>query len=359
MIPELPRIVKNEEWHAERMKGIGGSDWAAILSQQHPQAYKWSCIRKLFYTKKGVKPDFPENTSRAAMRGNILEPVVAELFKTHMGCRYTDSHPRAKELWPGQKVPGWWIGNPDFIAVMPGDGRLEGLECKTMNSHVWFDFLENGLSESYQIQPQHYIGLTGLSVFHVAVVWPDGLDFQTEPVPRNEEMLRLMVDAGTWFMEKVLKSDKAPERPPVMKERCGSCVYAKRCLGQAYYKSHEIGLSDLSKDTKLYSLLSQMEHLKSEKKDADKHLKEIEEMAQEHIVTNHGEDIEHFFCREFETKWMKTLGSRFQKNELLADDPSLAPKLKKYTNYFPRRTFSPKITKKSTSRWEEMRSAVS
>ena len=359
MIPELPRTRKCKDWHNQRMKGIGGSDWAAILSQQHPKAYKWSCIRKLFFTKKGIKPDLSENTSRAAMRGNILEPVVAELFKEHMGCTFADNHPRAKELWPGQKVPGWWIGNPDYIAVMPGDERHEGLECKTMNSHIWFDFLANGLSESYQIQPQHYIGLTGLDVFHVAVMWPDGLDFQTEPVPRNEEMLRLMVDAGKWFMEKVLKSDKAPERPPVMKERCGSCVYAKRCLGQAYYQSHETDLSDLSRDTKLYNLLTQMEHLKSEKRDAEKRLKETEEMAQEHIITNHGEDIEHFFCQEFETKWTKSLGSRFQKNELLADNPSLAPKLKEYTNYFPRRTFSPKITKKSTSRWEKMRLAIS
>ncbi len=358
MIPELPRIQKSKDWHNQRMKGIGGSDWAAILSKHHPQEYKWSCLRKLFYTKRNVKPDFPENTSRAAMRGNILEPVVAELFKEHMGCTFTDSNPRSEELWPGQKVPDWWIGNPDYIAVMPGDGRFEGLECKTMNSHVWFDFLENGLPESYQIQPQHYIGLTGLDVFHVAVIWPDGIDFQTEPVPRNEEMLRLMIDAGKWFMEIVLQSEKAPKRPPILKERCGSCPYSKSCLGQAYFNAHELNLTDLSRDEKLYSLLSQMEHLKSEKRDADKHLKEIQALMEEHIITNHGDDIEHFFCQEFETKWVKTLGSRFQKNELLADDPSLAPKLREYTNYFPRRTFSPKITKKSISRWEGMSSVA-
>ena len=85
MVPQLPRIVKNEEWHTERMKGIGGSDWAAILSQHHPKDYKWSCLRKLFFTKKGVKPDFPENTSRAAIRGNILEPVVSRALQGAYG----------------------------------------------------------------------------------------------------------------------------------------------------------------------------------------------------------------------------------------------------------------------------------
>ncbi len=72
MIPDLPRIRKSKDWHLQRMKGIGGSDWAAILSDHYPHEYKWSCLRRLYYTKKGIKPDFPEKTSRAAQRGTIL-----------------------------------------------------------------------------------------------------------------------------------------------------------------------------------------------------------------------------------------------------------------------------------------------
>jgi predicted phage-related endonuclease len=357
MIPDLHRIRKDPEWHSQRMKGIGGSDWAAILSDHFPNDYKWSCMRRLFYEKKGVKPDFQEKTSRAAVRGNILEPVVAELFQAHTGCTFTREIPRAKELYPGQKIPEWWIGNPDYIAVMPG-GKLEGLECKTMNQNVWFDFIQKGLSTSYQIQPQHYIGLTGLDLFHVAVMWPDGLEYQTEPVSRSEEMLRLMVDAGEYFIGRVLKEEKAPAHPPVSEQRCAGCMYARRCLGQSYWEQHEASLADLSRDDELYHLLSQIESLKAEKRSAEKALDQVEELAQAHILRNHGEDVEQFFCREFETKWLKAMGTRFQKEELLADDPSLAARFSEYTKSFPRRTFSLSITKKSTMRWETMRVAA-
>ena len=356
MIPDLPRIRKSKDWHLQRMKGLGGSDWAAILSDHYPLEYKWSCLRRLYYTKKGVKPDFPEKTSRAAKRGNILEPVVAELFQAHTGCSFTDKIPRAKELYAGKPVPEWWIGNPDYIAVMPGN-RTQGLECKTMNSFVWKKFIENGLPVSYQIQPQHYIGLTGLDVFHVAVVWPDGLEFQTEPVPRSEDMLRLMADAGEWFMNKVLTAGKAPEHAPVTEQRCSGCVYSRRCLGQSYWERHELNLTDLSGDDVLHNLLNQLETLKADKnsvKAADK----LQEQIKDHIRANHGDDIEWFFCREYEVTWKKSMGSRFQKDQLLADEPSLAPKLRAYTKLFPRRTFTPKVTKKSVNRWETMRAVA-
>jgi len=351
MIPDLPRIRKNTDWHKQRMKGIGGSDWAAILSDHYPKEYKWSCLRRLYYTKKGIKPDFPEKTSRAAMRGNILEPVVAELFQAHTGCTFTGMIPKAKELYPRQPVPEWWIGNPDYIAVMPGDKNLEGLECKTMNSFVWKKFIENGLSTSYQIQPQHYIGLTGLDLFHVAVVWPDGLEFQTEPVPRSEDMLRLMVDAGEWFMKKILTANKAPAHAPVSEQRCSGCRYAKRCLGMPFYQKHQLDLTDLSADENLYNLLNELEELKADK-NASKAADALQEQILQYIRTNHGDDIEWFFCREHEVTWKKSMGSRFQKAELLADEPALAQKFLDYTKFFPKRTFSRKITKKSLNRWE-------
>ena len=352
MIPDLLRIRKSKDWHLQRMKGIGGSDWAAILSDHYPHEYKWSCLRRLWYGKRGVKPDFPEKTSRAAKRGNILEPVVAELFQAHTGCTFTDKIPKAKELFPGKPVPDWWIGNPDYIAVMPGNST-QGLECKTMNSFVWKQFIENGLPVSYQIQPQHYMGLTGLDVFHVAVVWPDGLEFQTEPVSRSEDILGLMVDAGEWFMKKVLTASKAPEHAPLTEQRCSGCVYARRCLGQSYWEQHELDLTDLSSDEQLYNLLCQLKELKADK-NSGKAADELQEQIKDHIRANHGDDIEWFFCREHEVSWKKSMGSRFQKDQLLADEPSLAPKLRAYTKFFPRRTFMPRITKKSVSRWENM-----
>jgi len=358
MVPALARIQKTEEWHTARMQGIGGSDWQHILSAKYPREYKYGCVRKLYYEKIGIEADTPEKITGAMARGSILEPIVAELFEAHSGCTYVSQSPRATELFPGQPVPEWWLGTPDFICRMP-DGSLQGLECKTMNRNVWYDFIDNGLKISYKIQAHFYIGLTGLDVFHLAILWADGLDFATEPVPRSDEMLRLMYEAGSWFWDEILPEETPPERPPVSEERCASCPHSQKCLGQAYFHEHETDLVDLSGDKVLYNLLQTIEGLKAEKKDVADSLDEMKQDVRNHIIENHGDDTEDMMCREFRVKWVKSMGSRFEKNKLLAENPNLADLLNKYTKHFPRRTLSPKITKKSAARWETMKAEAS
>lgn len=354
MIPELPRIKKSARWHDKRKKGIGGSDWASILSDQHPEEYKWACIRRLYYSKAGYTPDFLEKSSKGAMRGNILEPVVAELFKAQTGCRYTRKRPRAKELYHGQPVPARWRFNLDRLAEMPPDWHQEILEIKTMNRDVWFPFLENGLSVGYKLQPQHYMGITGLDVANVAVMWPDGLDFQIEVVTRDVEILRLMVEAGEWFWS-IVEAKKTPDRPPVTEQRCAGCPFALQCLGKSYYEIHEMSLSDLSRDETLYDLLIELDALKASKKATEKEVERVQEKIQKYIVETHGDDVEQFFCREFEVTWKKGMSSRFQRKELLADRPDLAAAIREHTKFFPTRTFSAKVSKKALpggSGWE-------
>ncbi len=53
-----------------------------------------------------------------------------------------------------------------------------------------------------------------------------------------------------------------------------------------------------------------------------------------------------------------SIGSGFQKDQLLADEPSLAPKMRAYTKFFPRRTFTSRITKKSVNSREAMRAVA-
>ena len=350
MIPVLARIQKSAAWHEERRKGIGGSEWTDILADQHPGEYKWSCMRKLYYTKKGAVPDFPEITTKAMMRGNILEPVVAELYLAHTGYKVTKKKPRAKMLYPGQKVPYWWIGNTDYI-VVDLNGVLRVLECKTMNAHVWSEFIENGLSVGYKLQPQHYMGLTGLDIADVAVMWPDGMDFQEEPVPRDTDTLKLMVEAGDWFMNSVLKDSLLPQRPTVTEQRCAGCPYGRQCLGKAFFDPHDIGLKNLSSDEELYAKLAQFEAAKASKKASEEEMDAIKDAIQLYIADKHGDDVESFFCREVEVTCTKRINSRFQREDILADRPDLAPIIRQYTKFFPSQGLTSKVTKKSQERW--------
>jgi len=124
------------------------------------------------------------------------------------------------------------------------------------------------------------------------------------------------------------------------------------------YQKHQLDLTDLSADEYLYNLLNQLDELKADK-NASKAADKLQEQIMHHIQVNHGDDIEWFFCREHEVTWKKSMGSRFQKAELLADEPTLAQKFLDYTKFFPRRTFTAKITKKSDSRWTSIKDAAS
>jgi len=352
MIPELPRIQKGEKWHKRRQRGIGGSDWVSILSDQHPDEYKYGCIRRLYYLKRGYEPDFPPEKTKAAMRGNILEPVVAELFKAHTGCRYSRRRPKVKYIL-SRKRPEWWIGNPDFLPEFPPDWHMEVLECKTMNINVWLKFIEEGLSVGYKLQPQHYMGLTGLDVANVAVMWPDGLDFQVEVVPRDDNILQLMLTAGDWFMEGVLPLETPPDRPPITEERCGGCVYGERCLGKKYFELHDSEFGDLSSDSELYNILRKIRDAQDEETAAKNRIKVMKQEAAKYLMSKYDES-EKFFCRELEVSHVKGEGSRFSKNDLLADRPDLTKIIAEYTKRFPQRTLSVKVTKKSTSRWSKV-----
>lgn len=352
MLPELERTKHSERWHKRRARGSGGSEYHHMLSHGYPQKYKYGCVRRLWFDKKGVKPDYESVTNFKMARGLILEPIVAELFKADTGCRYSRRRPKAKELWSGQPRPDVWVGNPDRIAIMPPDDDMVVLELKTMSSNMFFKISDNGLPDSHKLQPQHYLGLTGLKLAWVAVMWPDGLDYVTEPVSRDRNTLELMYDALMWFWGDVMKSSKPPRRPPLTEERCGDCPWRRRCLGEGYYEEHVIKTQELDHDNQLYALLLQREDAKDEAREAEKRKKELDNMIKTYLRENYPEDgPEHFFCRDMEVKYEKKHTSRFDRRAAQSD-PELREKLRKYIQSSPIRSLVPRKTKRAVERWE-------
>lgn len=114
---------EREAFLAERRKGLGGSDVAAIMgldSRRTP--YQVWCEK--------VGKELPDIGKPHAMRrGNFLEAAVLRRY--------------AKEVQPAEIVPqvphvadgGWRRGNQDARIVMP-DGKRRCLEIKTVNKHV-------------------------------------------------------------------------------------------------------------------------------------------------------------------------------------------------------------------------------
>jgi hypothetical protein len=63
---------------AERKKAIGGSDIPHLVGLE-----PFGCQRRLWYDKKGVPEDFPQQTNRHMKRGSAMEEfAVTEYYET-------------------------------------------------------------------------------------------------------------------------------------------------------------------------------------------------------------------------------------------------------------------------------------
>ncbi len=351
MIPEgLPGLIKSKEWHARRRKCIGSSDWAHILSPHNPGEYKWWCLRQLYYEKNAVPHDFPESVSAAAARGIFLEDKVLEMFKIDTGCRWaTGKAKRAKYVAPGVLRPEFWVGQPDQRAIFPDESGVFPVEAKTMGIGPFLIYMDNGLSVGHQIQCQHHVGMQGSDMCWLVVgYFGDYLDYQPEPIVRDNEMIDLMVTVGTHFWDDIRTSSTPPDKLPLTKERCGDCPFRRTCLGIGYYEKHVCPIINVSDDADIYKLLlervkidEKVKGMKGEKDDINDRIKSL-------LETKH-KDPEEAFCREFKISHKKTLKRNFNKNGLMADEPEI---YRKYLDLTPSRTFAPKVTKKSQENWE-------
>jgi hypothetical protein len=237
---------------------------------------------------------------------------------------------------------------------IPPDEELKVLECKTMGREKWFDYLDNGLDDGYKLQPQHYMGIIeDVNKAVLAVVWPDGIDYMPEPMVKDMETIRLMLDAGEWFWKEIMAKSTPPERLPLTEQRCGKCPFRLKCLGKGYFEEHIMSEYILDDDSKLYLLLKDHREAKEREKAAGADADAIAIECTKYLEKNYpGKDPEKIHCREVFLSNIKSLRSRFSKTNAQAESTEVAKAISKHTSVYPSRSFSTKVTKKSTSRWE-------
>ncbi|MGW1796863.1 YqaJ viral recombinase family nuclease [Streptomyces sp. NPDC001984] len=181
-----------EDWHAARATGVGGSDVAAILGMDsHGGALK------VWLEKTGqARLQRDARLERAARRGHRLEGLVAEFFGEESGLTILDS--------PGtlQHVDHpHWIANPDRLTYRPGDDfdGLGVLECK---SRTWRSARVEGWNgdeapDGPSLQAHWYLTVSGYRHAYVAGLIDDDLTwFRLE---RDDELCGLLADAVDRF----------------------------------------------------------------------------------------------------------------------------------------------------------------
>lgn len=188
-----------DDWHAARRMGVGGSDVPAILgmSSHRGPLHVWQ-------EKLGLSAETPDTRlERAARRGHRLEGLTAEFFSEESGLLVLDA--------PGtlQHVDHpHWLANPDRLTLRPDDEQAADpgvLECKSRtwrsaNAERWHG---DEAPDAPAVQAHWYLTVTGYRYAHLAGLIDDDLVwFRLE---RDEELCQMLADAvDTFWFDHVL-----------------------------------------------------------------------------------------------------------------------------------------------------------
>lgn len=188
------------EWHAQRAKGIGGSDVGSIMGVS-----PFSDREAIFKLKTGqTMPDERQN-SGALFRGSAWEPYIARMFsKKNPGIKLV----HCKDSWKND-LRDHHLANVDGLLFE--DGSLNPtaiLEIKTSSvESSW----EDGVPLYYRLQTLWYMSAFNINRAILAVLINDHdfRQFEVVPEPGEIEAMHKEVDA---FVEEVNAYKKEKER---------------------------------------------------------------------------------------------------------------------------------------------------
>lgn len=184
-----------EEWLKVRKLGLGGSDMAAVLGVS-----PWTSAIDIWIDKTSDEVD--EKESEPMYWGNVLEEVVAQEFAKRTGLKVRNNN----FVLQSEEYP-YLLANIDREIV----GVDAGLECKTANAFKLEEWEGDNVPDSYYIQCQHYMAVTGKSSWWIACLL-GGNTFYYKEIKRNEEVIQIIINSGRAFWELVTsKTMPAPD----------------------------------------------------------------------------------------------------------------------------------------------------
>lgn len=174
---------------------LGGSECSVALGFS-----KWQTAQQLYLEKRGELPR-TEIDPELAWWGHALEPVVRQRYSESTGRTvYAPQGEDGKGLLRSERYP-FMTAHVDGIT---NDHR--GYEGKTaMWSMGWGEEGTDEIPRDYLLQVHHYLIVTELPVFDVAVlVWRK---FATYPVEADKEIAEMIVEGERAFIERLERGE--------------------------------------------------------------------------------------------------------------------------------------------------------
>lgn len=194
LIMTVEEMQDREKWLAMRNAGIGGSEAAAIVGLN-----PWKSAFQLWLEKTGQVEAEDLSDNEFIYWGNVLEQVVADRF-----CELTEKKVQRRGMLQDEEYP-YMLASVDRLVV----GENAGLECKTtnaFNNKVWDG---DELPDSYYIQCQWYMMVTGCEKWYIAVLI-GGNKFVWKEVFRNEADIKALRKAAIDFWQMVETNTMPP-----------------------------------------------------------------------------------------------------------------------------------------------------
>lgn len=186
-----PIKIKIENWIEQRMKGIGGSDAAAVLN-----CSPWKTRYQLWLEKTGQFNPKVEQTEIMAF-GHKLEQVIADEFESQSGFKVR----RCNFILQNPDYP-FMIGNIDREGT-DADGRRFVLECKnvgTWAANGWKT--KSDIPTHHLIQVLHYIIVGGYD-YGVLAGLIGGNHYEQRVIMPDQELIDIIVEAERLFWDDV------------------------------------------------------------------------------------------------------------------------------------------------------------
>ncbi len=277
--------MTHQEWLKERTKGIGGSDASIILGLN-----KYKTPFELWLEKTG-QSSLDDTAGEAAYFGNLLEDMVAKEFEVRTGKKV-----RRNNFMLQHPEHSFITANIDRKVV----GESAVLECKTASAFLAKDWESDEIPDSYLVQVQHYLGVTGYEHAYIAVLI-GGQKFIWKDIKRDEELIQMIFNAEVHFWNHHVFGNV----PPALD---GSSA-AEKFLKERYKKSDPNKTIDLAFEHK--GRIDNYLELKQ-------NIKQLEELAKEteNKLKQELEDAEIGFVQNYQVNW-KSVGSNRVDTKLL------------------------------------------
>ena len=200
--------AEREAWLAERRKGLGGTDIAAIMMAGADESEKVGSFEnslfKLWSEKTGLySTDDIDNA--ILLRGRVMEKYVCEFYELHLGegCKLWEEgltwHPTRPRIF----------GTPDRLVEK--NGVRFGMDAKTRRfRYGWGDSHTTDVPLDVEIQMRVYMEIFDAPYWDIATLFSLD-DFRVYRIERDKELGESILDVAQAWWEKHVDNEVPPD----------------------------------------------------------------------------------------------------------------------------------------------------